>query len=297
MSYCIGILSALLWGASFVFTKHLLVYMTPYEVVFYRYLLSGLFLLVFIKKGQKKKQHPWKYLMFVSFLGIAFYPVLSCFALKYLSATMAGILNGTIPLLTVLGERFFRKKALTVHVIMALILSSVGILILTKKGDGQSAFIGILLTIISLIAWVAFTFMNEPLLKTYKETELLCYESLIGAVMVMPFVLYSKDSFLKQIDLMTNPVVVKQMIILSILVSACGYLCYMYGLKKLGVAFMAFVMNLLPCFAVLIAFVMLQEKISSFQLVGLLMISVSVLIINKKPTAPKIKKRTLKKVS
>lgn len=289
MSYIIGVLSAVLWGLTFVFTKNLLVFMNPYEIAFYRHGISGLFYVALLLSLKSKvnlksinKSDLYK-IIAAGFLGMALSPLLICSSMNYISASLAGILNGAIPLITIIGERVFKKTKITPRVSFAIVLSLVGIFLLSGKSDASaSPLMGILLVLTGLITWVAFTFINETLFTKYSELELLTYESLIGATMVLPFIVYSTKSINRQVELFQNPTVVINMLILAIGISGIAYLCYMYGLRHLGVAFMSFVMNLLPAFSVISAYIFLSEKLSYMDIVGLVLITISVIVAKKK---------------
>ncbi len=284
MKYVIGLLSVVLWGLTFVFTKELLNYMTPFEIVFYRYLISGLFYLSIMKRSKWTRDEITRMIV-AAFLGIALYSVLANYSLKYLSAALAGVLNGAIPLLTILGERFFRKTKLTTKIYIAFGISFAGILMLTSQdGNSESTVFGAVLMLIALIAWVIFTFMNERLFNNHSDVEILCYESLIGSMMVSPFVFNSKLAIERQVLLLGQPSVLIYLLILGVVISGVGYMCYMYGLRHLGVSFMSFVMNLLPGISVLCAFLILHESISLLDIGGLILVATSVIIAKQRET-------------
>ncbi|MCH4890812.1 DMT family transporter [Acidaminobacter sp. JC074] len=284
MKHLVGLLSAVFWSLSFVFTKQLLIYMTPIEVVFYRYLLAGIFYRFMLRnKTNNWTKEEKKTLIVSALLGITIYPIMACYSVSYISASFAGILNGTIPMLTILGERFFRGKSLTKRTIMALLISLIGIALLTGESETSKApLLGAALMILSLVAWVIFTFINEKLFVRHTSLEILTYECLIGSIVMTPLVIFSKETLIRQINLFTNMSVVGNMIVLAFLVSGCGYLCYMYGLKHLGVAYMSFVMNLLPVFSVISAVILIHEPIYTKDVIALILISSSVVLMTKK---------------
>lgn len=285
MNYFIGILSVVFWSGAFVYSKKLMPYMTPYEIVFYRYFISGVFFYIILKvmKGKSLERRKIGSLILASFMGISLYPVLSCFSLNYISASMAGILNGSIPMITLLFERFIYKRRLSLKMIIALIMSIVGILISTSAdGPNGSSALGVTLMLSSLVCWVIFAYINDSLFDQYTGLELICYESIIGSLLILPVFLRSSDDFVRQFTVLANWQVLINLSLLAIVISSCGYLCYMHGLKKLGVPFMSFVMNLFPIMSVISAFIILGERVTIKVAIGLAIIVASVVLVKNK---------------
>lgn len=297
MKHLIGISSAILWGFSFAFMKQLLEFLTPAEIVFYRHGLSGIFFGILILLSKRKfkiiKEDMVQFLM-ISFLGIVLYQVLICQALTFVSTSFTAVLNGTIPLITLLGERIFRKKKITTtaSIALAISLTGIGIMTLFDSKGASAPIIGTLLILIALTSWVSFTFLSEKLFSRYTEIEVLCYQSLIGAFMMLPLILRNSSDLQRQLTYLSHKEIVLNMLVLSLGVSALGYLCYMYGLKHLGVSYMSFVMNLLPGFAMFGAYIILREVIRITDWIGVVLIVSSVIIVKKDIDTKNIKPST-----
>lgn len=292
MNYIIGLLSALLWGLSFAYNKSLLSVMSPVELGFYRYLISGVFFLVIIYgKGRKIRMARTDFIKLsgIALVGITLYTWLALYALTFISASLCGVLNGTIPLLTMLGERVFRKKKQAYSVYFAIILSMAGIYIMSIGGqqDTQTALLGPLLVMLSLIMWIFMTFKNETYYQKYREIDILCVQSLMGALFMFPFVFIMGGTLADQISYFTDSKVLVDLMIISIAITGMGYLCYMYGVKHLGVGFMSFVMNLLPVVGLISSSIMLGEVINFGSILGVVLIVLSVLLA--KQSTPKDK--------
>ncbi len=266
--------------------------MAPAELGFYRYGISGLFFYIVIHIQGKKINIAKKDLLrmsWVSLIGISLYTWLALYALTYISASLCGVLNGMIPLLTIFGERFFRNKPLNGKVMIGLSLSLFGIVLMSQSGSnaGSSPLLGAFLVLLSLLMWVFFTFKNEVFFETYSEIEILCVQSIMGAFFMIPVVFRTSPDIIRQFTYFTNPDLVKYLMILSVLITGGGYLCYMYGVKHLGVRFMSFVMNLLPVVAMISAFFLLGETISLIDIVGVTLVIASVYIVKSKPKSLK----------
>lgn len=283
MMHLISILSVFLWGLSFIFSKDLVSIMSPIELSFYRYFLSGLLFLVISKDQVRIDNTDIKQMVLASILGVSIYSVLYNLSLLYLSSSAAGMINGTIPLITIFCERLFKGRRLTSRTMMSLLLSLSGIALMSLGNMGHSVtWIGILLMIVALFFWVLYTLINEKLLIKYSGTMLLSYQSIIGSLLLLPFILFKENSIEIQIGYFTNYSILFSIIFLAMIISGGGYLCYMYGLKHKGAKYMAFVMNLLPAVTLFYGVLIAKENLTIQQVMGMILVSGSIVFISER---------------
>lgn len=284
-NFITGIACTVFWGTSFVFMKVLVQYLSPIEVAFYRYFITGLFFLGWMLiSGKKPKIHKEDLggIALMSILGISLYSYLFGYSIKWVSASEAGILNGTIPMITLLVEVFFLKKKIVLRQIFALLLSIYGIILIStadKENIGGSLF-GYAIMLIALVLWVGYSYIAKSYFNKYTEVEINCYQSLIGSFVFIPFILYH-ISF-EHIQTLINPSVIINLLLLSIGSTSFGYLFYLKGLKTLGISTMSFMMNLLPVVAIISGFFILNEAITLVKLTGLTFILISVYLVSIK---------------
>lgn len=107
------LLLATIWGSSFILMKKGLIVYTPYQVGAIRMFVSMLFLFPFLighfKKVEKSR---WKYLLLAGLCGNGIPAVLFPLAETHLSSALAGMINSTVPIFTlILGVLFFKMKS------------------------------------------------------------------------------------------------------------------------------------------------------------------------------------------
>lgn len=107
------LLLATIWGSSFILMKKGLIVYTPYQVGAIRMFVSMLFLLPFIVGHFKKvEKSRWKYLMLAGLCGNGIPAVLFPLAETQISSALAGMINSTVPIFTlILGVLFFKMKS------------------------------------------------------------------------------------------------------------------------------------------------------------------------------------------
>ncbi|MFM8454677.1 MAG: DMT family transporter [Gammaproteobacteria bacterium] len=113
---------AMLWGPSFLFTKIAVLDLEPISLVTLRVTIGCLLLFIVLRFRKLKLPHRkdlWFHAFILSFFVHAI--PFSCFgyALKYIPSSLAALINGTTPIMTVLlahywldDEKFTRKKIL-----------------------------------------------------------------------------------------------------------------------------------------------------------------------------------------
>ncbi|MBL0031335.1 MAG: DMT family transporter [Bacteroidetes bacterium] len=104
---------AIVWGSSFILMKKGLIVYTPYQVGAIRMFVSMLFLFPFLIGHFKKVERSrWKYLMLAGLCGNGIPAVLFPLAETEISSALAGMINSTVPIFTlILGVLFFQMKS------------------------------------------------------------------------------------------------------------------------------------------------------------------------------------------
>lgn len=274
-----GFLSSFVWALSFAFMKKLDGVYSAYEIVFYRYFFAAI-IFMFITFMAKEKLFPNKKdlgnVLVSSLFGITLFSLLSIVSMNWLSTSILGMLNGTIPAITLLIEKFWYKKRLTNNMKVSLLLSLSGIILMSiPLGFGE--IIGYALALLALFLWVIYSFMISNLTNSYSDIQLMGFQNFYGSIVLLPFVFiyYGKSSFIKLLEFEVLAV----MLFLSIVITALGYLLYLKGNKLIGVAKMSLLLNLIPVFSLLAGYFMYQEEISGQKIIGLILVISSIFLM------------------
>ncbi len=286
MGTLIGIISAVAWGFAFVILKKLTDYFSPYEIAFYRYLIAGFtfYLMILIKKGNLlPRKEDFLKIGISSIFGIAGVSVLMTISLRWLDTSIVGMLNGTIPLITLLFQRFWFKNKLSSKMIAALFVSLAGIVFMSLP-IGSGDFIGYFLIIAGLVLWVIYTFMTSTLSQNYSGVELIGYQTVFSSIALFPFIMIvnGPSSFAK----FANTDALYNMLILGVCITATAYLCYIIGSTSIGVSKMSFIMNLIPVVSLAAGFALYNEPLSFQKITGLALVLFSIFLITDNKNNP-----------
>jgi drug/metabolite transporter (DMT)-like permease len=172
--------------------------MDAITITFYRFLVAGLFVFLWLFKSQALPRlpalgkHKGGWLLVASLLLVLNY-ISNVQALVYIEPETSQVLMQVAPLLLMVGGVLFYKESFTLLQAVGAMTLVIGLLLffsgrlqdLLLGADGYH--IGLSLTIVAAIAWATYALMQKPLLKvlTAKQLTLLIY--LIGAIVLLPF--------------------------------------------------------------------------------------------------------------
>lgn len=194
---------ALVWGSSYILMKKGLVSFTPLQVAALRILISGIVLLPFLGKINKKDIPS---LIVVALLGSGIPTFIYPLAITKIDSSIAGIINTLTPVFTMLfGVLLFKTEIKWIQV-LGLLISLSGAILLVLLGTSETHEISInAYSLIAILAPMFYGMSSNVLKANLNHVPALRLTSFTFAIM-MPFaiaVLFSSD-FLSRLQTDTN---------------------------------------------------------------------------------------------
>lgn len=109
----LAILSAtLLWSSSFIALKTAFTVYDPMVVIFARMVIAFIFILIFLKplRNVEFRKKDFKYLLFLGFCEPCLYFIFEAIALKNTTASQAGMITATLPLVVAIPAWLILKE-------------------------------------------------------------------------------------------------------------------------------------------------------------------------------------------
>lgn len=264
-------LSMLFWGMSYVWTKMVLEFYNPLSTIFLRLLLSTIFLFVFLFiSGQFVNIKKRDYLLFL--LSALFNPFLyflgENFGISLVTPTVSSIIIATIPLFTPLAAIIAFKSRITVFNILGILLSFTGVLIMILNRDLSlnASPRGIIYLFGAVVAAVFYTITLKILSSKYKPVAIIAYQNLIGIFYFLPlFLIFDWNNF---IAVTPDRNLVFNVLALSIFASSLAFIFYTIAVKNLGMTKANVYTNLIPVFAAITSYFLLNEKFDIYKIGG-----------------------------
>jgi drug/metabolite transporter (DMT)-like permease len=290
VAWTLFLIVGIIWGSSFILMKKALftangeVLLLANEVALLRIVFAMLSLLPFVfLKIKKIKRRYWKYLFIVGFFGNGIPAFLFTHAQTQVSSSIAGILNSTVPIFTlILGTLFFSFKSSKINRI-GVFIGFLGSAIIIVGGQLELQFSNFLYPILILFATLCYAISTNTIkryLKDIKAIEITAFGLLTVGI---PATIYLAFSSIPS-RIMDNPALVDGVIytlILALASTSLALVLYNYLIKMATALFASSVTYLIPFVAVIWGWID-GERLSLLQLLGGMVLLIGVLLIYRK---------------
>jgi drug/metabolite transporter (DMT)-like permease len=163
------IVPGFIWGASFLQIAESLVGFPPAAVTFGR-IVFGFISLSFVRKAYTPiDREDWKQIIAVSITWLAFPMTLFPFAQQHISSSLAGMLNGGIPLFAAAVASVLLRRLPGMNQRVALAGGVIGLLMigLPSISEGRSSAFGVILVVIAIASYGVAVNLSVPLTQKY----------------------------------------------------------------------------------------------------------------------------------
>ena len=292
-AYAALTLAMLAWGSSFIALKIAFSEYTPMFVIFGRMVLGMIFFIPVLIKGMTRiRKEDVLLIIVMAVFEPCLYFVFEAKALTLTTASQAGMITSTLPLMVGVAAVFFLGEKLTAHMLGGFILAMAGVIWLTISGSGAeeapNPALGNIMEVIAMICATGYTLALKKLTSRYSPFFLTGIQTLIGSLFFLPLCLFQESGFPAEWSLKGNLAV----LYLGIVVTIGGYGLNNFGTSRLPASKSAAFVNLIPVISLLLSILILKEKIGITQLLASTIILAGVIISQIVPV--KQKERPLK---
>ncbi|MCD6473865.1 MAG: DMT family transporter [Thermoplasmata archaeon] len=258
---------ALIWGGSFIAVKIGVEDISPIILAFFRFAIASplmFFIMALRKKIVKISPADIPMLLVLSLTGVTLLYILQFTGIKYTSATNSALLINTNVLFIAIFSWIFLKEEFSYRKIMGVLLSFIGVVFVISKGSFSisPSIKGDILILLSALCWAIYSIVGKKLLEKYDSLSLTTYTFIIGTFLFIPFIYHDVWS----VKISTEGWAV--ILYLAILCSVFAYVAWYYALEKAEATEVAIFLNLIPLFAMLLAHLVLKERITILTLIG-----------------------------
>ncbi|OQY07778.1 MAG: hypothetical protein B6I28_05335 [Fusobacteriia bacterium 4572_132] len=277
------LICVIIWGISFVSIKVAIKVIEPMTLGFLRFFLASILLFLMVKfKNQSLKIYKEDYHLFLvaGGIGITLYFYFENNGVKITTASIASLVIASIPVISTIAESIVYKINITISKWISLVISIIGVLLIVGfdyKELINSGFLkGYLMMFAAAFTAVAYSLSSKPLFKKYDQLTILFYQTIIGTVFFMPFMIFENNSWA-----LVDALVIANIVFLGVFASAIAFYLNLIGLKHLGISHSSMYMNVIPIVSVIVSMIFLNERITFMQLLGGMFVIYSVYLINK----------------
>ena len=268
-----------LFGGSFVGLKIAFAYYDPMFVIFARMVVAGAAFACLIPRMEleRLRRSDLKWLALMTLCEPCLYFIFESKALEYTSASQAGMVIALLPVLVGVAAAIVLKERLTLRFVLGCLLALGGIGLLTVGAEASEhaprPLLGNFLEFMAMLCAMGYTITAKALVSRYNSVFIASLQGFGGALFFLPFL------FLPGTELPTefHWQGVVAIVFLGLFVTLAAFLLYVYGLRHVPAGKASMMTNTIPLFAVVLAWLVLGERLALVQLLAIPIVMAGVL--------------------
>jgi drug/metabolite transporter (DMT)-like permease len=290
-SFLMLTLAPFFWACNWIIGRGLASEVPPLAMTFYRWLFALLILLPFalprLVRDWQLIRSNWKALLLLGTVGIGTHNALAYLGLNYTTATNGVILNSFIPVMIVALSWIFLRERLTSVQLAGVATSLAGVLTIISGGSlaALAAFRlngGDLLVILSMAMWSVYTICLRWRAPGLDMITFLFVIACVGEVVVFPFYLGEAVFGRPMVWTWTSFAALAGVALFS---SVLAYIFWNRGVLQVGAPVAGLFVHLMPVFGIVLAWLVLGERLAPFHLLGIALILTGITITSRKSRA------------
>lgn len=278
--HIISIFTILVWGTTFISTKIILKDFMPVEILFIRFSMAYIALIIIHPKFEKIKSIKDELLFLgLGLSGVSLYFITENMALKFTLASNVGLIISTAPIITAILANYFTKdEKMNSKLLWGFMIAILGIFLvmfngrfilkLNPKGD--------LLTLAAALTWAIYSVLVRLVDKGYNSilaTRKIFFYGILTSIPML--ILFKAD--LKP-DNPLNTTLVLNIMFLGLIASALCYITWNKAVSILGSVRTSNYIYLIPFVTMVTSVVVIHEKINSLTILGAILILTGVYV-------------------
>lgn len=278
-------LTILIWGTTFISTKLLLQEFRPIEILFIRFILGFLMLIIACPRVLhiKDKKQEMTFAL-AGLCGVCLYYLLENIALTYTLAANVGVIISVAPFFTAITSHFVTKEEpFKVNFFAGFVVAMAGIACISFSGN-QSMEInpcGDVLALIAAFIWAIYSVLTRKIVQYgYNTIQSTRKVFAYGLIFMLPAIFFL--GYDVQIRQFANPTVVFNMLYLGVWASALCFVTWNTAVKLLGAVKTSIYIYMVPVITVVTSVIVLHEKITAMSAIGTVLTLVGLFISEHK---------------
>ena len=287
--HLVAFLVVAIWGTTFVFTKLLLIAgLTAAQIFVLRFIIAYVMLLVYAlaKTHFRLFTSTWKDELLMVGLGVtggSLYFLTENSAMIYTTTTNTSLIVCLCPLFAALfAALFFRSQRLHGIQIVGSVMAAIGVVIVVLNGHFvlHLSPLGDSLAFAACLCWAVYSLLMIPATRRYDTLFITRKVFFYGLLSMVPYFLFRpavpSPGLLMRSDVLWN------LLFLGCVASTFCFMAWNWVMRKLGAVAVTNYVYFNPVVTVLFAWMILNERITVYFLIGTLLILTGMYLCNKK---------------
>lgn len=267
-------LTIIIWGTTFISTKILLADFQPVEILFFRFVMGFLVLLIIYPrrlKGINLKQE----ITFAAagLCGICLYYLLENIALTYTMASNVGVIISIAPFFTAILAHLFMKseEKLRINFFIGFTVAMVGIILISFNGSKLALnLMGDFLAIIAAFVWACYSILTRKISSFGYPVILATRRTFFYGILFMIPALFFFD-FQIGLSRFANMTYLLNILYLGLGASALCFVTWNFAVKILGAVKTSIYIYMVPVITTITSVLILKEPVTWISAIGTLL--------------------------
>ncbi|MGG4467719.1 DMT family transporter [Paenibacillus alvei] len=275
------ILASSIWGGMYVVVKVVVAVIPPLELVWMRYMVAILALLLIGLLTKQKWRIEKRYILLIIAIGIignTISIVAQETGTMLSTAQMGAIITSSTPAFMVIFARLILKERLTIKKAISVCLATVGVVLIVGIGNmSVSNTLGGVSLVIAALTWALMSVLVKRVPSDYSQIVVTTYATLVALVLLTPFVL--PRLYTINFSELTHPTIWGGLLYLGVISTAGGFLLWNRGLQMLNASSGGIYFFFQPVVGTLLGWLLLGERIGIMFWIGSFLILIGVLFV------------------
>ncbi|QJC89451.1 DMT family transporter [Bacillus inaquosorum] len=274
-------LAASIWGGMYVVVKVVVSVIPPLELVWMRYAVAILALLIIgLVKRLSWRIHRRDLLLIIAIgiIGNTISIVTQEVGTNLSSAQMGAIITSSTPAFMVIFARLLLKERLNVKKGISVALATIGVFMIVGNGhiDMTNQMGGISL-LIAALTWALMSVLLKRVPNHYSPIVVTTYSILVAMIILTPFVWMNVNEV--HFSQLAHPTIWGGLLYLGIVSTACAFILWNRGIQMLNASSGGLFFFFQPLVGTLLGLLLLGERIGGTFWAGSTLILVGVLLV------------------
>lgn len=257
-----------MWGSSFVFIAIGLEAFEPGLITLLRIALGAAALALFRRSRQPVAREDWPRIILLGLVWIAVPLTLFPIAQQWIDSSLAGMLNGAMPLFSALIAWFLLRSAPGLRQVAGLVLGFSGVVLISWPAtrDASATALGAGLVILATILYGLSANLAVPLQQRYGSLPVIVRAQAVAIVATLPFGLASLPGSEFQLSSALA------MVALGLLGTGIAFIAMFLLVGRAGATRGAVAIYFIPVVATILGVTFLDETVQTIQLIGMALV-------------------------
>lgn len=280
-------LATVLWGSSFIAMKIAVAGYGPMVVVWTRMAVAAIVFLAASRSLRRvvfQVRDIWAILL-MAFFEPCLYYLFEGYAVHYTTASQAGMVSAILPLTVAVGAHFMLGERIRAGVAIGFSISLAGVVALSLGSEATESapnpLLGNFLEFMAMVSATGYMLLVKRLSARHSPWYLTAMQAICGSIFFLPAFLWHAPEIPARFAL--EPTIA--VLFLGTVITVGAYGLYNYGMSILTASQAAAYVNLIPVVAVVLGWLMLDERFTASQFFGAGLVFVGIYLSQRRPRA------------